>query len=129
MLDATWIGVAPTVLAPHVADPANWRSWWPDLDLEVDELRGAKGVRWLVPHGRRGTVSGSMELYLQPIDDGTVVHFFLRLDGTRGPINRRAGSRLEREYRSRVKHALWQLSDRVDPGRLARVAGPSDRVP
>lgn len=129
MLDATWIGVSPAVLAPYVADPANWRAWWPDLDLVVDELRGGKGVRWIVRHGRRQTVSGSMELWLQPVDDGTVVHFFLRLDGASAPIGPRAGRRLEREYRTRIKRALWQLTDRVDPGRLARVSGLSERVP
>jgi hypothetical protein len=129
VVDATWFGVRPGVLAAVVADPANWRAWWPDLDLALDQLRGAKGVRWFVRSGRGRTVVGSMEIWLEPADDGTVAHFFLRLDGTRGPIRARERRRLEHAYRTRMKRAFWLLADEVDPGRLARVAGPPTRVP
>lgn len=129
VLDATWFGVRPAVLAPAVADQANWRAWWPELDLAVDQLRGVKGVRWLIRTGRGGTVAGSMEIWLEPVDDGTVAHYFLRLDGTPDPVRPRDRRRLEHEYRTRMKRAFWVLADRVDPGRIARVAGPPTRVP
>lgn len=129
MLDATWLGVRPAVLAPIVADASNWRLWWPDLDLAVDDLRGVKGVRWFVRSGRGGTVAGSMEIWLEAADDGTVAHFFLRLSGTRRPVRPGERARLERHYRTTMKRVFWQLSDRLDPGRLARVGGPPTRVP
>lgn len=128
-IDATWFGIRPAALAPAVADPANWRVWWPDLDLAVDQLRGVKGVRWIVRSGRAGSVTGSMEIWLEPADDGTVAHFFLRLDGTRAPIGARDRRRLEHEYRTRMKRAFWRLADQLDPGRIARVAGPPTSVP
>jgi hypothetical protein len=129
VLDATWLGVRPAVLAPIVADASNWRLWWPDLDLAVDDLRGVKGVRWFVRSGRGGTVAGSMEIWLEAADDGTVAHFFLRLSGTRRPVRPGERARLERHYRTTMKRVFWQLSDRLDPGRLARVGGPPTRVP
>jgi hypothetical protein len=129
VVDMTWIDVRPASLAPIMADPANWKRWWPDLRLQVDELRGPKGVRWLVPSGRNGTVTGSMEIWLQPVGAGTVVHFFLRLDGTRGRVGPRERDRIAHGYRVAVKRVLWGVADRVDPARLARIAGPRSAVP
>jgi hypothetical protein len=129
VMDATWIGVRPSAVAPIVADAANWTQWWPDLDLGVVELRGTKGVRWIVRSGCEGAVAGSMEVWLQGIDDGTVAHYFLRLDGTRGTLSRRERTRIEHDFRVRVKRIFWGLADRLDPGRLARLAGPPTRIP
>jgi hypothetical protein len=129
VVDDTWIGARPSAVAPIVADAANWKRWWPDLDLGVVELRGTKGVRWMVRSGCRGAVAGSMEVWLQGIDDGTVAHYFLRLDGTRGGLSRRERARLEHDFRVRVKQIFWGLADRLDPGRLARLAGPPTRIP
>jgi hypothetical protein len=125
--DATWIAVRPSVLAPLVADPGNWRVWWPELDLAVAEDRGSKGMRWTVRADRAGRVTGSMEVWLEAADDGTVAHFFLRLDGQPGPVRRRERARLERVYRTRAKRIFWAMSDRLDPGRWGRVAAPSSR--
>lgn len=129
VVDATWIGVRPIALARVVADPANWARWWPELTLTVHQLRREKGVRWLVPTGVAGAVSGSMEIWLQDVDDGTVVHYFLRLDGRKRPLGRRRRIRLEHDYRTRMKRVFWDLADRLDPGRLARLAGPPTRIP
>lgn len=129
VVDDTWIGVGPKVLGPIVGDPANWRQWWPELTVTVRERRGVKGMRWLVPIGRDATIAGSMEIWLEPKDDGTVVHYFARLDGTRRPLRRRERARLEREYRTRMKTVLFALADRVDPGRIARLAGPPGGIP
>lgn len=127
-MDDTWLGVRPPVVAPVLADPRNWSHWWPDLTLVLHQLRGAKGVRWHVPSGRGGTVRGSMEIWLQAADGGTVAHYFLRLDGTRRPIRARERARLQDEYRVRTKRVLWTVADRLDPGRLARLAGPPTRI-
>lgn len=129
VVDATWVGVAPTVLAAPVADAGNWQRWWPDLDLHADELRGPKGVRWTVRSALGGRAAGSMEVWLQEQDDGTVMHYFLRLDGTHRPLSLRQRRDLEHDFRVRIKQIVWAMADRVDPGRLARVAGPPTRIP
>lgn len=129
VVDDTWIGVPPQVLARVVADPANWRVWWPELTVTVQEKRGVKGMRWQVPTGRSGAIAGSMEIWLEPADDGTVVHFFARFDGARRALTRRDRSRLQHEYRVRMKRVLFAVADQVDPGRLARLAGPPTGIP
>jgi hypothetical protein len=129
VVDSSWVGVAPAVVAPVVADPDNWRRWWPDLELRVHELRGPKGVRWTVLSGRGGTVTGSMEIWLEGVDGGTVVHYFLRLDGTGARLTRRQRERIVTAYRTRAKRAFWTLADRLDPGRIARLAGPPTGIP
>ena len=81
-------------------------------------------MRWLVPTGHGGTIAGSLEIWLEPAHDGTVVHFFARLDGARRPLRRRERERLQHDYRVRMKAALFALADRLDPGRIARLGGP-----
>jgi hypothetical protein len=70
-----------------------------------------------------------MEIWLQPVDDGTVGHYFLRLDGVGHVLGRRERERVVREYRIRAKHVFWELGARVDPGRLLRIGGPPSRIP
>lgn len=129
LADAAWIDRPPTVVAAVLADPARWPGWWPGLVLEVAELRGPKGVRWRVLRAARGRASGSLEVWLQPVDGGTVAHHFLRLSGARGPLRRRERARLGERYRRRARAVLWSIADEVDPGRLARVAAPPTRLP
>ena len=123
VVDSTWIGARPATVAAVVAEPSNWRRWWPDLLLEVDEWRGDKGVRWTVRAPKHGA-AGTMEVWLEPAADGVVAHYFLRLDGAGGPLSRRRRERCADRHRRRVKQVFWALGDRLDPGRLARVASP-----
>jgi hypothetical protein len=76
VVDETFIVVPPKVVAAAFADPGAWRGFWPDLDLEVYADRGDEGLRWTV----RGALTGTMEVWLEPVLDGTVVHYFLRAD-------------------------------------------------
>jgi hypothetical protein len=76
LVDETFIAVPPKVVAAVFADPAAWRRFWPDLVLEVYADRGDEGMRWTV----RGAVVGTMEVWLEPMLDGTVLHYFLRVD-------------------------------------------------
>jgi len=111
VVDETWIGADPDRVAARVADPASWRRWWPDLELAVDELRGAEGVRWFV----RGRAAGSMEIWLQPDLDGVRLHYFLRLDPPDG--RRLAPRQADREvftYRRRAKQVFWALKDELE---------------
>lgn len=76
LVDETFIAVPPKLVATVFAEPAAWRRFWPDLVLEVYADRGAEGIRWTV----RGAVVGTMEVWLEPMLDGTVLHYFLRVD-------------------------------------------------
>lgn len=123
VVDSTWICTRPATLAALVADPANWRRWWPELDLAVDEWRGEKGMRWSVRPGRPG-LRGSMEVWLEPALDGVVAHCFLRLDRADGaPLGRRRARRVTDRYRRGVKQVFWGFGDELDPGRTARIGG------
>lgn len=124
IVDSTWICGRPAAVAMAISDPSNWPLWWPDLDLAANELRGDKGVRWTVRRTDRGW-AGSMEVWLQPVLDGVVAHYFLRLDPPSG--TRMRPGRLAREtdrHRRRAKQVFWALADRVDPGRIARISTP-----
>jgi hypothetical protein len=129
LVDDTWIDVPPATVAGVVSDPLRWRSWWPDLVLAVDELRGPQGVRWLVPSTRNGTLAGSMEIWLEPVGTGTLAHYFLRLDRVGQTMRRRERDRLMARYRVRAKQVLWSVADELDPDRLARIAYRRGRLP
>jgi hypothetical protein len=121
IVDSTWICARPAVVAAVVAEPANWRRWWPELDLFANELRGEQGVRWTVRPGSAGE-SGSMEVWLEPAFDGVVLHYILRLDGAPGArMARRRQARLTRFHSRRAKAIFQALGDRLDPGRITRI--------
>ena len=126
VVDQSWVGVRPTRLAPALAETARWRRWWPDLDLQVAEWRGPKGMRWTVRTTADGRFRGSMEVWLQPVFDGAVAHYFLRLDPVEpaGLPTERESQRLVERHRLRAKRVMWELADTLDPDRLARLAGP-----
>jgi hypothetical protein len=110
-------------VATLVADPGNWRRWWPELALEVDEWRGEKGIRWLVPAvaGAGAGLTGTAEIWLEPMFEGVVAHFFLRLDPPAGrALTDRRRDRITSGCRGRTKQSFWALADQLDPGRAAR---------
>lgn len=127
VIDSTWIAARPAAVGELVADSANWTRWWPGLELVAAEQRGAKGMRWTV-HGVRGAgsadLAGTAEVWLQPMFDGVVAHFFLRLDTAPGcRLSARRARAVERSYRRAAKRAFWALGDAADPNRADRAAG------
>ena len=111
VVDETWIRAPARQVAAQIADSTKWPLWWPDLDLAVDELRGADGVRWVVRGGGRG----SMEVWLQPDRNGVRVHYFLRLDPPDGRrLTPRRTERLRLTYRRRAKQVFWALKDELE---------------
>ncbi|MEJ2870824.1 polyketide cyclase / dehydrase and lipid transport [Actinomycetospora sp. OC33-EN08] len=81
VIDETFVLAEPAVVAAAFADPADWPHRWPDLELHVFADRGAAGLRWSVT----GRWVGSAEVWCEPVGDGTVLHWFLRLDPAPGP--------------------------------------------
>jgi hypothetical protein len=76
VVDETFLAVPPAVVAVEFALPSRWPQLWPDLQLQVMTDRGVKGIRWTV----RGALVGSMEVWLEPVLDGTLLHYYLRAD-------------------------------------------------
>ena len=74
--DETFVAADPVRVGAAVGDPSNWRRWWPDLRLRVIEDRGPVGVRWAVT----GPITGTMEIWLEPMLDGVLLHYFLHAE-------------------------------------------------
>jgi hypothetical protein len=74
--DETFVAADPAEVGRAIADPVSWRRWWPDLRLTVVEDRGAVGHRWTVT----GALIGTMEVWLEPVLDGVVLHYFLHAE-------------------------------------------------
>jgi hypothetical protein len=74
--DETFVAADPVEVGRAVADPASWRRWWPDLRLTVVEDRGAMGHRWTVA----GALIGTMEIWLESVLDGVVLHYFVHAE-------------------------------------------------
>jgi hypothetical protein len=74
--DETFVAADPLEVGRAVGDPASWRRWWPDLLLTVVEDREDKGHRWTVA----GALTGTMEIWLEPVLDGVVLHYFLHAE-------------------------------------------------
>jgi hypothetical protein len=74
--DETFVAADPADIGRAVSDPPSWRRWWPDLALEVVEDRRDKGIRWTVA----GALTGTMEVWLEPMLDGALLHYFLHAE-------------------------------------------------
>ena len=107
--DETFVCADPADVGRAVADPAGWRRWWPDLRLTVVEDRGPAGHRWTVAGG----LTGTMEVWLQPMMDGVILHYFLHAEPSGDPAqldlaklnhNRRvAGKKMAFEIKTRLE--------------------------
>jgi hypothetical protein len=97
VVDETFLAVPPKTVAAAFADPASWDRFWPDLVLRVYTDRGDEGLRWTV----RGALVGTMEVWLEPVLDGTLLHYFLRASPP-APVSGRA---LRREFDRRARAA------------------------
>jgi hypothetical protein len=74
--DETFVCADPVAVGSQVADRSNWLRWWPDLRLTVVEDRGPMGHRWTVT----GAVTGTMEVWLEPVLDGVILHYFMHAE-------------------------------------------------
>jgi hypothetical protein len=114
LADDTFVAASPARVAAVVRDGAGWGAWWPGLRLRVSRDRRLEGVQWDVS----GALSGTAEIWLEPVGDGTVVHFYLRAAMT------------DRERRRRAlawKRVVYRIKDDLEgdraPGTPAGDAG------
>ncbi|MEU2179200.1 MULTISPECIES: polyketide cyclase / dehydrase and lipid transport [Nocardia] len=115
--DQTFVAASGAAVADLLSGPNQWRRWWPDLDLEVREDRGAKGIRWSVA----GALTGTMEVWLEPSLDGVILHYFLHAEPQPAlPVSKLAAA--NRARRVAGKNMSFELKSRLEAGRPAGVA-------
>lgn len=112
VVDETFVVAPPAAVAGEFAGQARWRRLWPDLDLRVVTDRGDAGFRWTVT----GALVGSMEVWLEPVLDGTVLHYFLRADFPESASPRRCGAEVRRRQRH-AKAIAFACKARLEAGR------------
>ena len=124
LVDETFVVVDRASIAAVVADPARWARWWPELQLTVFMDRGLDGIRWSVA----GRWVGSLEIWLEAVGDGVLVHHYARLDpvdpSTGGPrpvptdlSGRRRAARARAVRATAWKRSIWALKDELEAGR------------
>jgi hypothetical protein len=124
LVDETFLVADRREVAAVVADPEQWRRWWPDLRLTVFMDRGLDGIRW----SATGAWVGSLEIWLEAVGDGVLLHHYARLDpvdpATGGPLplpsDHRGWRRAARARAARArawKRSAWELKDRLEAGR------------
>ncbi|WP_236789419.1 polyketide cyclase / dehydrase and lipid transport [Amycolatopsis sp. GM8] len=112
LVDETFLAVPAGTVKAAFADPAAWRRYWPDLRLDLYTDRGDEGLRWTV----KGALVGTMEVWLEPMLDGTLLHYFLRA-APAGPVRPRDLRReLDRRARAAKVIAL-ELKEILEDGR------------
>ena len=119
--DETFVAASPAAVGAAVGDRAGWRRWFPDLMLDVVEDRADKGVRWTVG----GPLTGTMEIWLEPVLDGVVLHYFLHAE----PTGARSGEVAKMDlpgmvHRRRVagKRMAFEVKNTLEAGRPVGVA-------
>lgn len=115
--DQTFVAAPAAAVATALSPREQWQRWWPDLELEVREDRGDKGIRWSV----RGGLTGTMEVWLEPSLDGVVVHYFMHAEPAQ-PMSGRRAAAANRERRIAGKVMSFEIKDRLEADRPAGVA-------
>lgn len=126
--DETFVAAAPETVGAVVGERSSWRRWFPDLLLQVVEDRADKGVRWTVT----GPVTGTMEIWLEPMLDGVLLHYFLHAEPTEPSAAAARG--LEKldlpgmTHRRRVagKRMAFEVKNLLEAGRPVGVGPPSN---
>ena len=119
--DETFVAAEPVLVGDAVGDRAAWRRWFPDLILEVVEDRAEKGLRWTVT----GPLTGTMEIWLQPMRDGVVLHYFLHAEPTgAGPAELARMNLAAMTHQRRVagKRMAFEVKNRLEASRPVGVA-------
>jgi len=121
--DETFVAAEPAAVGRAVGDRDSWRRWFPDLLLEVVEDRADKGVRWTVT----GPLTGTMEIWLEPVLDGVVLHYFLHAEPGGAAVPHSQNTDLPAmTHRRRVagKRMAFEVKNGLEAGRPVGVAPP-----
>lgn len=119
--DETFVAADPVEVGRYVGDPASWRRWWPDLRLTVAQDRGEQGHRWSVT----GALTGTMEIWLEPMLDGVVLHYFLHAEPSGVSARQLARMnlpKLNHRYRVTGKAVAFEIKQRLEASRPVGVS-------
>ncbi|MBU9765560.1 polyketide cyclase / dehydrase and lipid transport [Mycobacterium sp. TNTM28] len=119
--DETFVCADPVAVGAAVADAASWRRWWPDLVLKLVEDRADKGQRWTVT----GALTGTMEVWLEAVMDGVVLHYFLHAEPSGATARQLADMDLAAmNHRRRVagKAMAFEIKQRLEADRPVGVS-------
>ncbi len=119
--DETFVAADPATVGRVLADRASWRRWFSDLILDVVEDRAEKGVRWSVA----GPLTGTMEVWLEPVLDGVVLHYFLHAEPTGASaweLARMKTAAMNHRRRVAGKRMAFEVKARAEQGRPVGVA-------
>ncbi|CAB4867665.1 MAG: polyketide cyclase / dehydrase and lipid transport [Actinobacteria bacterium] len=111
LVDETYLVADRQLLATVVADRARWNEWWPDLTLTVFMDRGVDGIRWSIS----GTLVGSSEIWLEPVGDGVLLHYYLRAEPALRGL--RKIEKLRSRHAMAWKRSVWALKDELEGDR------------
>ncbi|MEO6703639.1 MAG: polyketide cyclase / dehydrase and lipid transport [Jatrophihabitantaceae bacterium] len=120
LIDETWIDAPVDIVSAVVADPANWRRWWPTLNLTVTRDRRLKGIQWAARSSdlasrRAVELAGTVEIWLEPHRNGVILHHYLRLDPVAEQrLSGRAAAGATRRFAWHAKQVFWQLKDELE---------------
>lgn len=104
VVDETFVRAEPRTVRAALDEPGVLDRLWPGLQREVVQDRGTKGVRWWA----QGEVTGRVEIWLEGVPGGTIVHHFLRGEQQSGP------RRWEQRHRRRWKAGVHEIKDRLE---------------
>jgi hypothetical protein len=119
--DETFVCADPVDIGAAVANPSSWRRWWPDLRLQVVEDRGPAGQRWTVA----GALTGTMEVWLETVMDGVILHYFLHAEPAGVPGDQPASLDLPQlNHRRRVagKNMAFEIKNDLERNRPVGVS-------
>ncbi len=122
--DETFVAADPLEVGRAVADRESWSRWWPDLRLVVVEDRGEAGQRWTVT----GALTGTMEVWLEKVLDGVVLHFFLHAEPSGAAAHELARMKLPKMNHSRRvagKEMAFEVKRTLEAGRPVGVSRPA----
>lgn len=120
--DETFVAARPEAVGRAVGERASWRRWFPDLHLEVVEDRAEKGVRWTAA----GPLTGTMEIWLEPVLDGVLLHYFLHAEpsGAANP-DKLDFAAMNHQRRVAGKRMAFEVKNILEAGRPVGVAPPA----
>lgn len=112
LIDETFVAVPPESLLGRLTADDLWAHWFPGLRREVFMDRGEKGVRWSVS----GESAGSVEVWLEEVPRGTLVHWYVRTEVD----SERQAARLLARYRRAVNAGMFGVKDDAEAPQRAQ---------
>ena len=134
IVDETFVVASQADLRKLWCDDAAWDKRFADITLRCYEDRGLLGKRWYIT----GTMVGSAEVWLEQLDDGVLVHVYIRADPAPtfggAPLKprqaRRARRQLWKRYARPLKRWGFAIKDAAEgPRRPGEPSVPSDQQP